>query len=79
MLSDLELLQSSERDLRWFNANSDMIREKFVGKIVAIKDGCVVESAGNINELLEVLKKKGIDQSEVLIEAISPANEITIL
>ena len=79
MLSDLELLQSSERDLKWFNVNSDMIREKFVGKIIAIKDGRVVESAGNINELLEVLKKEGIDQSEVLIEAISPANEITIL
>ena len=79
MLSDLELLQSSEQDLRWFNANSDMIREKFVGKIVAIKDGRIVESAGNINELLKVLKKEGINQSEVLIEAISPANEITIL
>ena len=50
-----------------------------VKKIVAIKDGRIVESAGNINELLKVLKKEGINQSEVLIEAISPANEITIL
>jgi len=79
MASDLELLDSSERDLEWFQQNSLDIREKFANKIVAIKDKEVIADARNINDLILILKEKGIDETEVLIEFIVPKNEIVIL
>jgi len=79
MTSDLELLNSSEENLKWFQENSDKIREKYQRKIVAIKDKKVVASAANSTQLLDLLKKNGIDDSEVLIEVVSSKDEIIIL
>ncbi len=79
MLSDLELLNSAEKDLEWFQENSEKIRDEFARKIIAIKDKKVIASAEDINELLQILKAKKVDSSEVLTEAIVPKGEITIL
>ncbi len=79
MVSDLELLRSSERDLVWFNENSQILRDKFAEQIVAIKDKSIVGNARNIKILLKILKEKGVDESEVLIESLAPSNEIIIL
>lgn len=79
MLSDLEMLQSSEEDLEWFNKNSQQIREKFAKQIIAIKDKKIIANAKNNKELLKKLEEEKIDDSEVLIEVISSPNEITIL
>jgi hypothetical protein len=79
MLSDLELLNISEGNLRWFQERSGQIREEFDNQIVAIKDKRIVANARTYKELLALLKQKGVNDSEVLIEVISPKNEITIL
>ena len=55
MLSDLEMLQSSEEDLEWFNENSQQIREKFAKQIIAIKDKKIIANAKNNKELLRKL------------------------
>jgi len=79
MLTDLELLNVSEENLKWFQSNSIEIREKFTGKFIAIKDKKIVASANNPEKLMSVLKEKGIDDSEVLIEAVTSKDEIIIL
>ncbi|HJX50311.1 hypothetical protein A3K73_00360 [Candidatus Pacearchaeota archaeon RBG_13_36_9] len=79
MLSDLELLDVSEKNFRWFQERSGQIREEFENQIIAIKDQKIVASAKTYKELLALLEQKGIDSSEVLIESISSKNEITIL
>lgn len=79
MVSDLDLLNSSEGNLVWFQENFAKLQEEFGGKIIAIKDRKVIASAKNGKELLEVLEKKNIDDSEVIIENIYPRGEITIL
>lgn len=79
MMSDLELLDSSEKDLEWFQQSSLDIRKRFANRIVAIKNKEVIANARNINELLVILKERGIDDTEVLIEFIIPKNEIVIL
>lgn len=79
MLSNLELLDISEKNLSWFNDNFENISEKHAGRIVAIKNKEIVASAKNINELLDILKKQNIDESEVLIEPVFQKNEIVIL
>jgi len=79
MASDLELLDSSEKDLEWFQQNSLELRKRFANRIVAIKHKEIVADARNISELLGILKEKGIDETEVLIDFIIPKNEIVIL
>ena len=79
VLTNLELLDSSEENLEWFSNNFKEIQDKFSNKIIAIKDKKVIASAKNSEELLNTLKKNKIDESEVLIEIVNPSNEITIL
>jgi len=79
MLTNIQLLSFSEENLEWFNDNFNEIQEKYTNRIVAIKDKMIVASASNINSLLDILKEKDIDSSEVLIETITPKNEIVIL
>lgn len=79
VLTNLELLSSSEEDLEWFSENFSEIQEKFSNKLIAIKDKKIVASAKTSEELLNLLKKDGIDESEVLIEVVNPNNEIIIL
>lgn len=79
VLTNLELLDSSEENLEWFSNNFKEIQDKFSNKIIAIKDKKVIASAKNSEELLKTIKKNKIDESEVLIEIVNPSNEITIL
>ena len=79
MLSDLELLNKAEENLKWFIANSSLIRVKYAGKQIAIKDKSIVAIGSNGKELLDNLKSRNIDDSEVIIERIPPKGEIRIL
>lgn len=79
MLTDMELLDSGQENLKWFQDNSEQIQLEYARKLIAIKGKKIVASAKNIGELLELLRSKEIEQSEVLIEYIPPRGEITIL
>jgi hypothetical protein len=79
MQSDLDLLNSAEESLKWFHDNFNEIREKFAGKQIAIRDKEIIAFADNGKKLLELLKTKNIDDSEVIIERITPKGEIIIL
>ncbi len=78
MKSDIDLLNSTEKDLKWFQKNSKQIREKYANKIIAIENQNIIAIAPNFKELSQILKGKNIDESEVLIKTISPPGEITI-
>lgn len=78
MKTNLDLLNESEKDLEWLQQNFLDIQEKFANKIIAIKNKKIIANSENISKLLEEVQSQGIDPSEVLIEAISPKNEITL-
>ncbi len=79
MVSDLELLNASEENLVWFQNNFLKIRETYPGKQLAIKDKEIVAFADNGKALLNILKQKNIDDSQVIIERIIPKGELKIL
>ena len=72
-------LNKSEENLEWLHSNYSQVQNQFVNKIVAIKDKKIVAAAQTTEELLKNLKNEGINESEVLIEVISPKDEIVIL
>lgn len=79
MVTNLEMLKDSEEDLEWFNNNFEEIQKRFPNQFVAIKDKKIVGFARKIELLFEELRKKNIDEAEVLIEIVYPKGEITIL
>lgn len=79
MPSDLEMLNSSEDNLVWFQDNSDIIKENYPPKIIAILDRKIVAVADNVDELRKKLNEERINESLVLIEIISKPNEIVVL
>ena len=79
MVSDLELLKISEENPIWFQNNFLKIRENYPRKQIAIKDKEIVAVADNGKALLEALKNKNIDDSEVIIERIVPKGDGKII
>ena len=72
------MLNEAERDMNWFIANVKELRKKYEGKAIGIINQKIVASADSKMKLWQLLKKKGIDDSEVFIEYIAPKGEITI-
>ncbi len=79
MLTNIELLNNSEENLKWLNYNYPKIQEEFADNLIAIKNKMIVANARKIEDVLAILKRRNIVQEEVLIELIRPKNEITIL
>jgi len=75
---DLQVLQDSINDLNWFKKNIQELSDKFEGQFIAIKNKDVVGFAPNVNILLGSLKRKGVDESFVLIKKVTPRGEVTI-
>lgn len=77
-MDELQLLSGSIADLQWFKQNSKEITEKFEGNFIAIKDKDIVDFAPDVNILLGKLKRKGVDESLVLIKRVIPQGEVVI-
>ncbi|HLC31300.1 MAG TPA: DUF5678 domain-containing protein [Candidatus Nanoarchaeia archaeon] len=78
MVTNIELITETEENIDWFNENYPQLQQKYAGTLIAIKNKTVVGIAKNAIDLLNALKEKSIDETEVLIEIIPPSNEITI-
>lgn len=79
MVSTLEMLNSSEKDVTWLQKNYSSLQKKYLNKMVAIKDGKIVAVASDIKQLLKKLKKSKIDASEVIIKTILAKEEFVVL
>jgi len=75
----LELLKTLEKDSEWVSEKYEQLREKYEGKVFAVKNRNVICYADTIEELLDKLEKKGENASFLLIEAIPPRNTSFIL
>ncbi len=79
VLSDLALLTESMEDLEWFQKYAKDICREHEGEMIAIKNKKVVAFGPSIKILLNKLKDKGIEESEVIIEKIPEKDEIIVL
>ncbi len=78
-MDELQLLNGSSTDLKWFLENSGDLREKYEGEFVAIKNQSVIEFGPNMSILTRKLEEKGEDSNLILIKFITPKGEIVIL
>jgi len=67
-----------EIDSRFISNNGSEFSHKYARKFVAIKDQQVIAMGDNFENVLDDIKKKGIDPSRVLIEYIPDKGEIIL-
>jgi Family of unknown function (DUF5678) len=80
MDQELELLKNFEQDSEWFHKNtSEIIKNGFVNKFVAIKGKKVISSGNNIDVLIKDLEKEGENPSYLFIEFVHPSGFTLIL
>jgi hypothetical protein len=63
----------------WFYEQLDKLREKYLGKWVAIKGMKIIGVNESFDILIATLRKKEIDLSDVQFEVVTPENFIRIL
>jgi len=71
MNAELELLNSVESDLEWFQYNYENLKKKFCDRFIAIKKKKVIDVDEDLKTLIKKLKDKGEDTTKVLIKFIS--------
>ena len=75
----LEILRRSEEDSKWVSDDFENLRNKYEGKVLAVKDKRVISYADTAEELVEKLEKTGENIGFLLIETIPPRNLSFIL
>lgn len=70
-ISVLQMLESGRKDLIWFESNLDSLKAKYNNKFIAFHDSKVIDADTNIDNLINRLKNKGIDTSNIFIKFVS--------
>jgi len=78
MPSDMVLLKEAFSDMEWFRENIKLLRRQYEGVFVAIKDKSIVAFSRNTHDLLNKVKDRNINETEVIIQFIPHKNQIII-
>ena len=76
MNAELELLNKTEEDLKWFSRNYNNLVSKFDQQFVAIAEGKVIEADKDLQVVIEKLKTHNLNPSETLIRFVSKIKTI---
>ncbi len=71
MQAQVEILNRLESDLVWFQENLKNIQKDYSNRFIAIKKRKIISEGKTVDELVEKLKSKKQDPSEVLIKFVS--------
>lgn len=75
----VKLFSIHEKNQDFLSNNMNRLRSTYKNKYVAIKDEKVIAFHDDDDELHKILKKKGIDRKEVLIDFIPSSDIIYIM
>lgn len=70
-VSVIQMLKSGQQDLAWFGANLQNLIAKYNNKFIAFHNKTVIDSDKKIDDLMNKLKERNIDTSNILIKFIS--------
>lgn len=68
-----------EKNTEWLSKNCDELQEKYDGKVFAIKDQRVIQTADTVEELIKKLEAKNEDITFLLVEKLPPRDVSFIL
>lgn len=71
METELVMLEKMEANGDWLEQNYEEVSKEFLNEFVAIRDAEIVAHSKRLDVLLENLKSRSIDLSDILVEFIS--------
>ena len=71
METELVMLEKMEANGDWLDENYEEVSKEFLNEFVAIKDAKIVAHGKRLDVLLENLRSRSIDLSDILIEFIA--------
>ena len=72
----VQLLLKSQNNLEWFGSHLNELMIKFENQFIAIDNQEVIAEDNNFDALLNKLKNKAIDPSNILIKFVSKIKSI---
>lgn len=70
-MSVVQMLESGQNDLLWFNSRLNWLISKYNNQFIAFRDGNVIDSDQNLDKLIKKLQNKQIDISNTFIKFVS--------
>lgn len=67
---EMQLMAQLEKDNEWFKSEFENLQEKYQKTFVAIKDGKVIESKADFQELIKTLEQKKENPALILVKFI---------
>ena len=74
--SVLQMLESGQNDLAWFESNLDSLKSRYNNKFVAFHNEEIIDVDTNMDNLMKKLKNKSIDTSNVFVKFVSKIKAI---
>lgn len=72
----VQMLESAQEDLKWFDINLTKFISEFNNRFIAFRNKSVLDSDTDFDKLLSKLKTKKIDASNVLVRFVSKVKYI---
>lgn len=67
----IQLLNEIDDDIIWFKDNFENLKKSFDNQFIAIKNGKILASDKNVENVIKTLKKKNEDPNNVIIQFVS--------
>lgn len=75
---ELKKIAEMERSSQWLESIRDEIKEKYVGKFIAVKDKKIVANDKNFQRLIKTLEASGEDLKSIFIEFV-PSKDLMLI
>lgn len=76
---DEEEVKRIESDIDWVAKNFERLSHEYEGKYIAVKEEHVVADSDDFEELLRMLRERGVDPRSVYVDSIAPRSFACIL
>ncbi len=72
----LQMLVSGQNDLAWFEASLESLRARYNNQFIAFHNKQVIDSDINLDNLIQRLKTKEVDTSNLFVKFVSKIKAI---
>jgi uncharacterized protein YecE (DUF72 family) len=72
----VQMLIQGNSDLEWYNRNLQQLEEQYENSFIAFHNDSVIEADENLDRLIERLRKRGLDTSQVMVRFVSKVRSI---
>ena len=72
-------VEEFEEDSRWFYNNLRLLRSKYTGNFVAIKNKNVIATDKDLLNLIKAIEEKGENPAYIIIEFVYPEEAVILL